>query len=134
MTPAERWAIEAHALVEADGPDGIARLLTDDFVQETYRVQLQGTGTGFLETVRSMREMGLHVSGRVIATAGDFHVLTHREYHHPTSTVTLLAISEWTAEGRLRRLIEFNDDDTEHALEVLADVAGLPVVRVGPIE
>ena len=124
----------AHELVEADGPDGIAHLLTDDFVQETHRVQLQGTGTGFLETVQSMREMGLHVSGQVIATAGDLHVLTHREYRHPTSTVTLLAISEWTPEGRLRRLIEFDTGDTDRALEVLGEVAGEPVVRVGPLE
>ena len=133
-TSAERWAMAAHALVEADGPAGIAHLLTDDFVQESHRVGLREHGTGFLETVQTMREMGLHVSGRVVATAGDLFVLTRREYHHPTSTVVLLAISEWTSAGQLRRLIEFDADDTANALAILFEVSGAPVVSIEPDE
>ncbi len=124
--------MEAHALVEADGPTGIAHLLTDDFVQESHRVELRESGGGFLDTVQAMRDMGMHVAGHVVATAGDLYVLTHREYRHPTSTVVLLAISEWTTDGRLRRLIEFDAHDTVRAVEVLAEVAGAPAVLVGP--
>lgn len=130
MTPAERWAMEAHALVEADGPDGIAHLLTDDFVQESHRVELRETGTGFLDTVRMMREVGMHVTGHVVATAGDLCVLTHREYLHGNSTVALLAISCWTTDGRLQRLIEFDADDLDRALAVLGEVSGEPVTTL----
>lgn len=132
MTSAQRWAMAAHELVETMGPDGIAHLLTDDFVQESRRVRLRETGVGFLQTVRVMRDMGVHVSGRIVATAGDLCVLTQREYHHPRETVTLLAVSVWTAEGRLRRLIEFDAHDTDSALELLAEVSGEVVVRVDP--
>lgn len=132
MTSAQRWAMEAHELVEAGGPDGIAHLLTDDFVQESRRVELRETGFGFLQTVRVMRDMGMHVSGRIVATAGDLCVLTLREYHHPRSMVSLLAVSVWTEDGRLRRLIEFDAHDTESALEVLGEVSGELVVRIDP--
>jgi len=125
------WAMEAHRLVEADGPAGIAHLLTDDFVQESRRVELRETGAGFLGTMRVMRDMGLHVSGRVIATAGELCVLTHREYHHPTATVVVLAISQWTPAGQLRRLIEFDADDNELAVALLGELAGEPPVTVG---
>lgn len=127
MTAAEDWAMEAHRLVDSKGPDGIAHLLTDDFVQESYRNELRKSGNVFLETVQLMYDMGLHVSGKVVATAGDYCVLTHRVYHHPTRDVELLAISQWTPDGHLRRLVEFDAADLERALAMLGDIAGEPV-------
>jgi hypothetical protein len=130
LTPAQRWAVEAHEIVETRGPDGLAHLLADDFVQESHRGGLLETGgAGMLGTVQSMREMGLHVSGTTVAVAGDHSVLTRRTYHHPSADVELLAISLWDEHGKLHRLIEFDARDLDRALVVLGEVTGLPVVR-----
>jgi hypothetical protein len=127
-TSATRWAAQAHRVIEASGRDGLATLLADDFVQESHR----GIGFTFdrqalLGTVRSMRELGMHVSGTAIAVAGDRCVLTRRAYQHGSAAAELLAVSVWNEDGRLSRLIEFDVGDLDQALETLGDVAGAPV-------
>jgi hypothetical protein len=130
-TSAQRWAAEAHRLVEAAGPSGLEGLLADGFVQETHRGVPQAIRRdGLLGTVRSMRDMGLHVSGVTIATAGDLSVLTQRSYRHGPTTVELLAISIWSPDGLLERLIEYDVSSLDEALDTLAEVTGEPVVRL----
>jgi hypothetical protein len=132
-TSAQRWAAQAHAIIEAEGPSGLAGLLADGFVQETHRGGPQAIRRdGLLGSVRSMRDMGLHVSGFTVATAGDLSVLTQRSYRHGPTTVELLAISVWTVDGLLQRLIEYDVSSLEEALATLADVTGEPVVRLDP--
>lgn len=128
-TSAQRWANQAHALIEAKGPDGLAEVLRDDFVQESRRVaSLEVRRDGLLGAARTMREMGLHVSGATLAVAGDLCVLTRRSYTNAKSVVELLAVSVWDEDGHLVRLIEFDVDAHDAALAELARVAGEPAV------
>lgn len=130
-TSAQRWADAAHRAIEAAGPAGLSDMLADDFVQESYRSgSLTLRREGMLGTVRMMKEMGLHVAGEPVAIAGDLHLLTRRRYVHERDMVELLAISEWTADGRLVRLVEHDADALDEALAVLADLSGAPVVRL----
>jgi hypothetical protein len=130
-TSAQRWAAQAHTIIEEEGQAGLAHLLADGFVQETHRGVPQAIRRdGLLGTVRSMRDMGLHVSGVTVATAGDLCVLTHRSYRHGPTTVELLAISVWTVDGLLERLVEFEVGALDEALTTLADATGEPVVRL----
>jgi len=135
-TSAQRWAARAHELIETEGPPGLEGLLADGFVQETHRGIPQAIRRdGLLGTVRSMRDMGLHVSGVTVATAGDLSVLTRRSYRHGPTTVELLAISVWTADGLLERLVEFDVGSLEEALEMLAGITEEPVVLLDrPVE
>ena len=134
-TSAQRWAEAAHRAIEAAGPEGLSEVLADDFVQESHRGgSLAIRREGLLGTVRMMREMGLHVAGEPIAVAGDLHLLIRRRYLHDQDTVELLAISEWTPDGRLARLVEYDDHALDEALAALAEMSGECVVRVGPSE
>ncbi len=127
-TSATRWAVQAHRLIETSGRDGLATLLADDFVQESHRgIGFTFDRQGLLGTVRSMRELGMHISGTAIAVAGDRCLLTRRGYQHGSTEAELLAVSVWNEDGRLSRLIEFDVDDLDAALEALGDVAGAPV-------
>ena len=62
--------------------------------------------------------------------AGDLHLLIRRRYLHEHDTVELLAISVWNADGRLVRLIEFDAGALDEALATLAEMSGVPVVRL----
>jgi len=126
-TSAQQWAELAHALIESKGPDGLAEVLRDDFVQESRRVtSLMVRREGMLGATRTMRDMGLHVSGLAVAVAGDRCLLTRRSYTSTGSIVELLAVSIWDEDGRLVRLIEFEVDALDAALVELARVAGEP--------
>jgi hypothetical protein len=128
-TSAQQWAERANALIEAKGPDGLAEVLGDDFVQESRRVaSLVVRREGMLGAARTMRDMGLHVSGVAVAVAGDLCILTRRSYTNASSVVELLAVSVWDEDGRLVRLIEFDVDALDVALAELARVAGEPAV------
>ena len=128
-TSAQRWAERAHALIEAKGADGLAEVLRDDFVQESRRVEsLEVRRDGLLGAARTMREMGLHVSGATVAVAGDLCVLTRRSYTNASSVVELLAVSVWDKNGCLVRLIQFDVDALDDALVELERVAGEPPV------
>lgn len=106
-------------------------MLADDFVQESHRGgSLAIRREGLLGTVRMMKEMGLHVSGEPIAVAGDLHLLIRRRYLHDHDTVELLAISAWNSDGRLVRLVEYDDGALDEALAALAELSGEPVVRL----
>lgn len=128
---AQRWAIAAHEAIEADGPAGLLPLLSDDFVQESHRgLHTSATGDALLGTVRVMRDMDTHVAGVHVAVAGDLHLLTRRAYRHGDDVVELLAVSAWTDEGKLSRLVEFDAGALEQALQVLAELSREPVVRL----
>ena len=128
-TNAQRWAERAHALIEAKGADGLAEVLRDDFIQESRRVvSLEVRRDGLLGAARTMREMGLHVSGATVAVAGDLCVLTRRSYTNASSVVELLAVSVWDKNGCLVRLIQFDVDALDDALVELERVAGEPPV------
>lgn len=128
-TSAQRWAEAAHRAIEAEGPSGLSDVLADEFVQESHRGgSITIRRDGLLGTVRMMKEMGLHVAGEPLAVAGDLHLLIRRRYLHGPDTVDLLAISVWTADGRLTRLIEYDADELDEALTALADCSGEPVV------
>ena len=130
-TSAQRWAVAAHSAIEAAGPAGLGDILADDFVQESHRSgSLSVRREGMLGTVRMMKEMGLHVAGEPVAVAGDLHLLTRRRYVHERDTVELLAISEWSVDGRLVRLVEYDAGALDAALAALADLSGEPVVRL----
>lgn len=130
-TSAQRWAEAAHRAIEASGPDGLSGVLADEFVQESHRrAPIAIRREGLLGTVRMMKEMGLHVAGEPIAVAGDLHLLMRRRYLHERETVELLAISEWNADGRLVRLVEYDADALDASLATLAELAGAPVVRL----
>lgn len=130
-TRAQRWAREAHAAIEASGPAGLASLLSDDFVQESRRGTPNATRReGLLGTVRVMRDMDLHVAGTHVAIAGDLHLLTRRVYRHDDQVVELLAVSAWNEDGQLSRLVEFDLDALDDALDVLADLSDEAVVRL----
>ena len=130
-TSAQRWAEAAHRAIETAGPEGLSGVLADDFVQESHRGgSLAIRREGLLGTVRMMKEMGLHVSGEPIAVAGDLHLLIRRRYLHDHDTVELLAISAWNSDGRLVRLVEYDDGALDEALAALAELSGEPVVRL----
>ena len=126
-TNAQQWADRAHALIEAKGPDGLAEVLRHDFVQES-RTSLVVKREGLLGSARTMYEMGLHVSGDAVAVAGDLCVLTRRVYRNANSVVELLAVSVWDEDGLLVKLVEFDIDALDAALDELALVAGQPAV------
>ena len=130
-TSAQRWAVAAHRAIEAAGPAGLGDILADDFVQESHRSgSLSVRREGMLGTVRMMKEMGLHVAGEAVAIAGDLHLLTRRRYVHERDTVELLAISEWNADGRLVRLVEYDAGALDEALAALAELSGEPVIQL----
>jgi len=130
-TSAQRWADAAHRAIEAAGPAGLSDMLAADFVQESHRSgSLTLRREGMLGTVRMMKEMGLHVAGEPVAVAGDLYLLTRRHYVHERDTVELLAVSEWNADGRLVRLVEYDASALDEALAALADLSGEPVVRL----
>ena len=130
-TNAQQWAEAAHRAIEAEGPAGLSEVLADEFVQESHRGgSITIRREGLLGTVRMMKEMGLHVAGEPIAVAGDLHLLIRRRYLHEHDTVELLAISVWNADGRLVRLIEFDAGALDEALATLAEMSGVPVVRL----
>ena len=109
----------------------MSALLADEFVQESHRGgSIEIRREGLLGTVRMMKEMGLHVAGEPIAVAGDLHLLIRRRYLHERDTVELLAISVWTVDGRLVRLIEYDAGALDVALATLAELSGMPVVRL----
>lgn len=130
-TRAQQWAQAAHEAIEADGPSGLLPLLSEDFVQESHRgLSTTARGDALLGTVRVMREMDTHVAGTHVAVAGDLHLLTRRAYRHRGEVVELLAVSVWTEDGKLCRLVEFDADALDEALGVLADLSGTDVVRL----
>ena len=130
-TSAERWAEAAHRAIEASGPEGLSGVLADEFVQESHRSgSITIRRAGFLDTVRMMKTMDLHVAGEPIAVAGDLHLLMRRRYLNERETVELLAISAWNADGRLVRLVEYDAAALDEALAALAELAGEPVVRL----
>ena len=130
-TSAQRWAEAAHRAIEAEGTTGLSDLLADEFVQESHRGgSITIRREGLLGTVRMMKEMGLHVAGEPVAVAGDLHLLIRRRYLHEDDTVELLAISVWTVDGRLVRLIEYDAGALDVALATLAELSGVPVVRL----
>jgi hypothetical protein len=130
-TSAQRWAEAAHRAIEFSGPAGLIDVLADEFVQESHRSgPIAIRREGLLGTVRMMKEMGLHIAGEPIAVAGDLHLLTRRRYVHERRTVELLAVSAWSADGRLVRLVEFDADALDEALAALGELSGEPVVRL----
>lgn len=130
-TSAQRWARAAHAAIEASGPAGLADVLSDEFVQESHRGIPSATRrNGLLGTVRMLRDMDLHVAGDHLAVAGDLHLLTRRSYRSGDQVVELLAVSAWTEDGRLRRLVEFDLDDLDAALGALGELSGVAVRRL----
>lgn len=130
-TRAQQWATAAHDAIEAEGPAGLVPLLDDDFVQESHRgIPNSASGDALLGTVRVMRDMNTHVAGVHVAVAGDLHLLTRRAYRHDDDVVELLAVSAWTEEGKLSRLVEFDAGAIDHALQVLAELSREPVIRL----
>lgn len=131
LTRAQRWTEQARRIIEHEGRDAFATLLAHEFAHESRRIDHFGFDrAALLDLYDSMKEMDFHITGVDVAVAGDLHVLTRRGFVGPSSTSELLAISGWTAGGRLARLIEFDVDDLDAALAELADVAGEPVVRL----
>ncbi len=133
LTNAQRWTAMARQIIEYEGREAFEAILTHDFVHVSRRVDRFGFDrAALLGLYDSMKELDFHITGTDIAIAGDFHVLTRRGYVSPETTTELLAISEWTAGGRLSLLIEFDLDDLDAALAELADAAGEAVVMVNP--
>lgn len=130
-TRAQVWAKQASELIDERGPAGLATILSDDFVQESRRgPQLRLDAPRLLGTLKTMRSLGMRVSGTPVAVAGEQCVLTRRRYAHRDESVELLAVSVWTDDGKVERLIEFDADDLERALAVLGETADAPVVLV----
>jgi hypothetical protein len=134
-TAAQRWAAHAYEVIATSGSAGLAAVLADDFEQESRRgARLHLDARRFLSTLRTMREFGMRVGGSTVAVAGECCLLTRRQYVQQGNAVELLAVSVWNDDGRLARLIEFDADDLDEALAVLAEVSGEPVVRLdGPL-
>lgn len=130
-THAQRWTEMARQIIENEGRDSFDSLLTHNFVQESRRVDHFGLDrAALLALYDTMKELDFHITGVDIAVAGQFHVLTRRGYTTPQTSTELLAISEWSAGGRLNRLIEFDLDELDKALAELGEAAGEPVVMV----
>ncbi len=130
-TSAQRWSEKARQIIEHEGRDAFDSMISYDFVQESRRGEpFEFDRAALLGTYDSMKEMDFTISGSDVAIAGDLHVLTLRGYHSPHTHTELLAVSCWTAGGRLARLIEFEVADRDAALEALGDAAGAPVVVI----
>jgi hypothetical protein len=121
-TRAQVLAQRAYELIESSGQTGLASVLSDRF---GHHFDLDGPH--LLDTVKTMRSLGMHISGITVAVAGDLCVLSRRRYARVDAEVELLAISVWDDDDRLERLIEFDPDDLESALAALADVSDEPV-------
>jgi hypothetical protein len=127
-TRAQVLAQRAYELIESSGQTGLASVLSDRFVHESRRGHhFDLDGPHLLDTVKTMRSLGMHISGITVAVAGDLCVLSRRRYARVDAEVELLAISVWDDDDRLERLIEFDPDDLESALAALADVSDEPV-------
>ncbi|MGI9646817.1 MAG: hypothetical protein ACR2O6_16040 [Ilumatobacteraceae bacterium] len=132
LTSGQRWTEHAREIIENEPRGAFATLLTHDFALESHRGDhVAFDRTALLALYDSMKEVDMHITGVDVAVAGDHHVLTRRGYVSSFGTTELLAISGWTAGGRLSRLIEFEVDDLDAALAALETVAGAPVVRLG---
>ena len=131
LTPGQRWTEHARDIIENETRSAFATLLTHDFALDSRRGDRIGFDrSALLALYDSMKEMDIHITGVDVAVAGPHHVLTRRGYASPFGTNELLAISAWTAGGRLYRLIEFDVDDLDAALDELAVTAAEPVVRL----
>jgi len=128
-TRAQILAQRAYELIESSGQTGLASVLADGFVHESRRGRhFDLDAPHLLDTLKTMRSLGMHISGITVAIAGERCVLTRRRYARVDREVELLAISKWTDDDRLERLIEFDPDDLDPALAALAEVSGEPVV------
>lgn len=128
-TRAQILAQRAYELIESRGQSGLAAVLSDGFVHESRRGRhFDLDAPHLLDTLKTMRSLGMHISGITVAIAGDLCVLTRRRYARVDSEVELLAVSVWNDADQLERLIEFDPDDLDAALAVLAEVSGEPVV------
>ncbi|MEO1057758.1 MAG: hypothetical protein AAFY28_12655 [Actinomycetota bacterium] len=124
-TPAQQWADEARLHVNALSPDNYRRIVHPDFVQESRRsAPFTANREQALGSIETMRQMGLHVAGVTVAVAGPHHLLTRRRYEHRQGVVELLAITEWTADGKIIRMIEFEVDALDDAVDELRSAAG----------
>ncbi len=124
-TPAQRWADEARLHVNALSPDNYRRIVHPDFVQESRRsAPFTSNRDQALGSIETMRQMGLHVGGVTVAVAGPHHLLTRRRYEHRQGVSELLAVTEWTDDGRIIRMVEFEDDALDDALAELGSAAG----------
>lgn len=131
-TRAQRLAQRAHELIETGGQAALATILSDDFVHESRRGKHFDLDVPhLLDTIKTMRSLGMHISGTTVAVAGDSCVLTHRHYVRDDANVELLAISVWNDDDQLEWLIEFDIDDLDRALATLAEISCQPVVRLG---
>lgn len=133
LTSAQRWAEHARQVLNTTGLDGFTELLADGFVQESRRsAPFEFNRTQVLGSLELMRQMDMKVSGVDIATAGDRCLLTHRTYTHLKGGFELLAVSVWDEQGCLTRFVEFDPDDLQPALDVLAELSGEDVVMCPP--
>jgi hypothetical protein len=134
LTHAQRWTEMARQIIEHEGRDAFASILTHDFVQESRRVDHFGLDrAALLALYDSMKELDFRITGTDIAVAGEFHVLTRRGYHTPQTNTELLAISEWSTGGRLAKLIEFDLDDLDAALTEMSEAAGQPARPIASV-
>lgn len=128
-TRAQVLAQRAYELIESSGQTGLASILSEGFVHESRRGRhFDLDAPHLLDALKTMRSLGMNISGITIAIAGDSCVLTRRRYARVDREVELLAVSVWDDGDRLERLVEFDPDDLEAALAVLAEVSSEPVV------
>jgi hypothetical protein len=130
-TRAQVWAQHAYELITARGAAGLAEVLADDFEQDSRRGPgIRLDSRRLLDTVTAMRELGMRVAGSPVAVAGECCLLTRRHYTQMGREVELLAVSVWTEDGHLARLIEFDADHLDEALSALGEVSGETIVRL----
>ena len=132
LTLAQRWAREARRLVNEPTLTGYEQVLDAEFEQESRRtVTFLYNRQQVLGSIDTMRRMGLHVDGDDVAVAGQHHLLTARHYEHRRGKTEVLAVTAWTESGRLRRMIEFDEDGMEDALAELETLAATaPVILI----
>lgn len=134
LTSAQRWARDVRRQINERTMTGYEQFLDEGFVQESRRsLGFSYNREQALGSIDTLRQMGLHVDGEDVATAGQLHLLTRRRYEHRQAVTVLLAVTAWTAEGRLHRMVEFDAAALPAALAELESLAATsPVLLIDP--
>ncbi len=134
-TPAFEWSEPLAGAYESGSVDDVLALMADDFVFDMRRTLVQGEieRDQMHDWVTDLvtRTGGIELPFERLAFAGPNCLMSRLTVDYGDSQSSLISVNVW-ADGRLRRVVQFDDDQVELALAELETRAGAPAVLIHP--